>query len=221
MVVKPRLCQFRKSRKSNNKYIWLIYSLQSDDSEYLLGVLPGKLLQRFGDSDVFLLSEAEGSELVHEITQYAWNRLINYLSLRERSEAECVSYLKGLSLEKGAIQTLIEKGKQYNYINDDRFADLLVASYVNRNKSRVEIKNSLYEKKINPQIIERSLKNNYPEDEGKRVVFYHIEKGIKKYPDRSSYKDYQRCISYLMRKGFAFEDFREELYHYYMTTEEY
>ena len=213
--------QFRKSKKNNNKYTWLIYSLQSDDSENLLGILPGKLLQRFGDSDVFLLSEADGRELEHEITQYAWNRLINYLSLRERSEAECVNYLQGLFLEKSAIQTLIEKGKQYNYINDERFAELLVASYVNRNKSRLEIKNSLYEKKINPQIIERSLKNNYPEDEGKRVVSYHIEKGIRKYPDRSSYKDYQKCINYLMRKGFAFEDFREELRRYYLTTEEY
>ncbi|MFA5498485.1 MAG: RecX family transcriptional regulator [Candidatus Cloacimonadia bacterium] len=220
MVAKLQMRQFRKSKKYNSKYLWHIYSTNFDGDELMLGVLPSTALRQYGDSDIFILNDEEAVLLEKEIVKYAWNRLLNYLSIRERSEAECVNYLYGLSLNEKFTQQLLSKGKEYNYLNDERFAELFVTSYLNRNKSRSETKTALYQKRIEPRIIEEALEKYYPADESSRVLAHHVEKGIRKYPDRNSRKDQQKCIAYLMRKGFSYSDFRDSLDKYYFVQTE-
>jgi SOS response regulatory protein OraA/RecX len=187
----------------------------------LLGVLPLKRIALYNTGSSFFLEENDLDALIEEVRQYAWERLLRYLAYRERSIAECRHYLKTLPLREEINNELLQRAIENKYLDEQRFAELLTQSYVSRNKSRNELKTALISKRIPKEIIERVIAGHYTEEDKREILEYQIEKVIKKYPDRSSAKDYQKSIAYLMRKGFNYEDFAEELKKYYRNRETY
>ncbi len=192
-----------------------------DESDHIIGALPLSNALLFGGQDSeFSISDEEYEKLISEIVNYAWNRLLNYLTYRERSVAECRNYLKNLPLNEKYIQALIDKAQKYNYLNESRFAELLVSSLINRKKSLPEIKNALFQKQIENDLTESLIAKLYDRDTKKEILRAMVEKAIKRYPESDSYKDYQKCIAFLMRKGFHYSDFSDLLRAYYRETGE-
>jgi regulatory protein len=232
---------FRKISRGKQQHIHVIYQYPADQSEDLeddlnsdpqshfeetdvavLGILPRKISSKYGeDNSFFRLSTGDASLLRQEIERYAWERLLKYLTYRERSEVECREYLKQLPLAPDISQDLISRAHKYNYLDDNRFAELLTVSLINRNKSRVEVYTALKQKRIAPEIIQKVLSEHYTTESKQEIIKHHVEKGIRKYPNKNSYKDYQKCIAYLMRKGFAFADIQESVKAYYKNDDDY
>lgn len=187
------------------------------DHAVFLGVLPYRTLLRFSGSDEFVLEREQVEGLLTAISDYGWERLIRFLSFRERSLFECRSFLHKLPVNSIITENLIQKAIEKKYLDEFRFAELLTRSFISRQKSIKELKAELINKRIPAEIIADVLSRNYTDTEKKEVLSYHVEKGIRKYPDKNSYKDYQKCISYLMRKGFDYSDFSDSLQAYYRT----
>ncbi|MBW6515544.1 MAG: RecX family transcriptional regulator [Candidatus Cloacimonetes bacterium] len=203
------------------------YQIETLDNPYhipenaqLWGVLPSKVITNYSLANEFILDKDRAAELKNEISNYAWERLLKYLSFRERSIDECRNYLKNLPVSNDLIKSLIQRALEKKFLNEERFAELLTQSYISRRKSKTELKTSLISKRIPPEMIEKVLQENYNEEDKKEILQYHIEKGIRKYPDKNSAKDYQKCIAYLMRKGFHYGDFRDDLLKYYHNIED-
>ncbi len=216
---------FSKKRETN--LLSDTYLIETEESFYhipenarLLGALPAKELLAYNSEREFFLEEERGKKLQEEIAHYAWGRLLKYLGYRERSIAECQKYLKALPLGEDLAKILIKKALDMKYLDEKRFAELLTQSFISRRKSKRELKSGLIAKRIDPDLIDKVMKKNYTEEEQKEILQYQIDKGIRKYPDKNSYKDLQKCIAYLIRKGFSYGDFRDQLLQYYRNTEE-
>jgi len=219
--------------KNRQNYLKIVYSLAEDfspdleedpellkENATLIGPIPAKKLRAYSSESVFCLDEERSKTLQDTVIHYAWERLLRYLSLRERSIGECRSYLQRLQLSEESINDLINKAIKKRYIDEERFAELLTRSYVNRRKSRTELRNALIAKRIPADIIEKIIDLYYTREDRDEILRYHISKGIRKYPVKKSRKDYEKCISYLMRKGFNYADIRDELLLYYVDTGE-
>lgn len=190
------------------------------DDAHLIGILPGKTLQKYSRENLFYLDDLQMRDLYEEVNSYARERLIHYLSLRERSIAECRSYLNNLPLGKDLADSLIREAIERKYLDERRFAELLTRSYISRHKSRQELKTALINKRIPSEVIDTIMDKHYTDEDKREVLEYHIEKGIRKYPGKASARDYQKCIAYLMRKGFHFDDFKDKLLMFYRGVEE-
>jgi len=227
------MSRFLAISKKGKNYLKIVYSLVDDpptdleeDPELLkdnatpLGAIPAKKLKLYNSKSVFQLDESRSKALKDEIVHYAWERLLRYLSLRERSIEECRNYLQRLYLSEATINELINRAKEKRYLDEERFAELLTRSYISRHKSRAELKSALITKRIPAEIIAKTIEKYYTDEDRDEILRYHIGKGIRKYPDKKSRKDYEKCIAYLMRKGFNFSDFRDELLLYYREAGE-
>ena len=204
------------------------YQIESADNPYhipanaqLWGALPMKQLAGYSLQNEFYLDEQRASALKQDITHYAWERLLKYLSFRERSITECRKYLQNLPLKGEISNELIKRATEKKFLDETRFAELLTESYISRHKSRTELKTALIEKRISPEIVEQVLQEHYKDENQREILQYHIEKGIRKYPAQNSAKDHQKCIAYLLRKGFHYSDFRDELKSYYRNSDDY
>lgn len=185
----------------------------------LIGVLPNKRLLQYSSRSGFFLNEEDTGRLTEEIVSYAWERLVRYLTYRERSIAECRTFLSKLPVNEEIINDLLNRAVHKKYLDEERFAELLAQSYISRHKSRRELKTALISKRIPEELISKVVNDHYTTENRKEIIRYHIKKGIRKYPDKGSYHDYQKCIAYLMRKGFSFDDFFDELQKYYRSTD--
>ena len=102
---------------------------------------------------------------------------------------------KGINVS--GINLAIKLAKEYGYINDETFARNFVSQY--SNKSKRELKNKLYLKGINKNIIDEVVNDIDPDKEievaGRLAEKYMRNKTIDK-------KSLSNLYSYLLRKGF-------------------
>ncbi len=204
-----------KNSEVDTDGISLTEELKEDDWD-LLGLLPTKAASKYGqEKQYFKLTADQYEQLEQEIKHHAYEKLLNYLAYRERSLSECKEYLKRLPVNDHFIDTLISKSVSQNYINDDRFAEVLTESQISRNKSRLEAKNSLIKKGVCSALIETILEQLYTPEITANIVGYHLNRAFRKYPDTKSYKDYHKCIAYMMKKGFKYDDFIDKVKTFY------
>ena len=216
------MIQFRKKSSGLKDHLCIVFRFSSESDDYeVSGIIPTKQVIRYcGDQVFFQLPEDEAVLLEEEIVAYTWGRLLKFLTYRERSTEECKIYLKQMPTSETICSILIDRAKAYRYLDDKRFAELLTVSMISRKKSWNEIRHALTLKGISVETVSETLTTHYKEESRGEVIRYQFEKGVSKYPDRNSYQDYQKCISYLMRKGFSYSDFQEMIKGYYHSNDD-
>ena len=181
--------------------------------EEIWGILPAKILRFFSlhpdiEND---LPETEKNKILLEIEKYSWDRLLNFITYRERSTWECKNFLKLLPLKSALIEKLLVKAIELNFLKDERFAEMLVSDLLQNGKSRQEIKNKLYEKKVNSQIIEDSLNEQLSPDVVENLLNINLDRAIRKYVSLPSEKRKEKILNYLTRKGFSYWEVKEKM----------
>jgi SOS response regulatory protein OraA/RecX len=78
-------------------------------------------------------------------------------------------------------------------------------------KSKIETTFKLKNKGVDPNLIEQEIAQQYDSDAQNRVIQENITKVIKIYTNRGSKDIYNKCCSYMMRKGFFYSDFSDIL----------
>ena len=149
-------------------------------------------------------------------------RMYGLFSVRMRSEREVRDYLKQYSfkrklkdqeeLSEVVIEELIERLKQKDLLNDERFAsEWIHARRVSKQKGINAIKAELYQKGISREIIESQLdprlRGDGTEDEEseEELAMRALEKKIKSPKLLEDVKEKQRILGFLMRKGFTYD----------------
>lgn len=190
--------------KRKTKTIYKVYK-----EGKIWGILPEKSLLFFDlskEKPTYIDSSQKIEEIAEKIERYAWEKLIHYLSYRERCEYECRVYLKRLPLNEQSVEILIKKAKKNRYIEDERYADFYTYALIKKNLSRREIYNRLREKRIAEEIIEANLRLHYTLDEKKNILIKMVKKALRKYRKFDNYTKYQKVMNYLARKGFNYND---------------
>ena len=188
-------------------------SLVLANNEYW-GILPDKILHFYckGQLEYFELSDKEADKLLKEINKHSWNKLLDYLAYRERSFGECEEFLsKKIFLKKELQTALLEKAASLNFIDDERFAEMLTDDLIRNSKNRVEIKNKLYSKKINENIISNILQKKFDSKIANEILEVNINKAKRRFSNLKKNEQNEKILNYLTRKGFTYWEVKEKL----------
>ncbi len=178
------------------------------------GILPDKILHFYnkGQLDHFDLNDEEAAKLLEEIKKQSWNKLLDFIAYRERSFDECREFLsKKIFLKKELQSVLLRKAVSLNFINDIRFAEMLTDDLIRSSKSIVEIKNKLYQKKINEDIISSVLQKKFDSQTAADILEANFKKAKTRFSNLTKNKRNEKILNYLTRKGFSYWEVKEKL----------
>jgi regulatory protein len=145
--------------------------------------------------------------------QKTFDRAVNLLTYKPRSIEE----LRERLLEKAwtnheIVDAVIEKLKEYNYLNDEQFATNLAASKIrSKNFGKRRLQQDLKRKKLDNETIEKALENAFEEYPEEDVIDRAVAKRlrIKGIPETPNEK--RNFFGYLMRQGFDYDLIRKKM----------
>lgn len=161
----------------------------------------------------------------------AYERSLNYVMIRPRSEREIREYLtrtflypkpkvftsktgervvKKQSVDKTSVQAMIERVmsrlKEKNYINDEIFAKAWIESReFSKKTSKRRLQQELQQKGVAPEIIATMLQNSEVNEHA------NLRGLITKKRRLSRYQDDAKLLPYLVRQGYSYSDVKDAL----------
>ena len=197
--------------KSKTKTIFIVYT----DSE-IWGILPLRILQIFSiyPEKETTITNKQLKELLLEIEKYAWDKLLNFLTYRERSCWEAKNYLKQLPLINRICKKLVTKAVAKNFISDYRFAELYIEDLIEKGKNEKEIKQKLFEKHIPEVMINSMLSELFTPQKKEEVLIKNIEKALARFIQYKGRERREKILNYMSRKGFSYGEVKEKLEEY-------
>ena len=152
------------------------------------------------------ISKEELSEL-EKASEFGklYQRTLEWVLIRPRSERETYDYLKKKTFEKrldeNYIGSIIEKLEDKKYLDDLKFAEWYVENrFVKKGVSRRRLEVELVKKGISREIINQVFSESERNDETEILK--------KKKKKRAKYDD-EKLIQYLVRQGFPYELVRD------------
>lgn len=142
--------------------------------------------------------------LIAEEEIKTYNYALSVLSRIAKSEKK----LRDKMLEKGYdnnfIDNAIIKLKQQKYIDDERYSEMLISSKINISKyGKRKIKEALFEKGIDREIIDEKI-NQLSEEEELERAFTLGAKKLNTLKEEDTRKKGLKLSNYLINKGFEF-----------------
>ena len=146
-----------------------------------------------------------------------YNLTLRYLSYRPRSEKEIFDYLKkkasnSTSLTEEIINKILEKLKEYQFIDDKVFAKFWVEQRTKFKRKPIRIiEYELKQKGIDVNLIEEILSTFDDKDLDLENAKKLAEKKLDFYRSLDVRKRKEKVTNYLLRKGFNFETVKKVL----------
>lgn len=179
-----------------------------------------KLKLVFDDADALHVPEKEfamltlevGDELdlqmydrILEVLVYpqAKKKAMDLLVRQDHAEGELYQKLKQKGFPEKACEVAIAYVKSFHYLDDERFARNYIESRKQK-KSRFELIMELRRKMVRDEIIEDAFSNLGIEDESETIRNL-IQKKCSHGVEQLTWKDKQKLVAYLSRKGFSFD----------------
>ena len=138
-------------------------------------------------------AQAENEKLV------AFDKCLKLLSV-PKTEKQVKDYLFGKGYTKKTVDYCIEKLNEYNYLNDEAFANLYVKSYSLKKGKRL-LEFELKSKGVSQEIINNVLANYESKEED---LLFLAEKFIKN--KEKNKKTAQKLTAHLFSKGFSLDE---------------
>ena len=171
------------------------------------GILPDRILLTYfplpfaGEID-----GEQGKELLSLIEKNARQQLGKYVSAQEHSSVQCRQFLARKKYSAELIDTLLKEFQTKKYIDDQRFVQILIASLVERKKSKRAIILKLKETHLPTELWEGKLKEIYNSEEEKENLKEQFDKLLFRYRDLPLNKQKEKVFASLYRKGFNLDD---------------
>jgi len=206
-----------------------ISSTKKNTKRYVV-FIDGKFAFSISDFVLAKYKIKEGLDLSHELIhkilfeenlEYLKQRALDLVSRRPRSEREITNKLENLlkkriskfskllqndkDISKLLIQETLYFLKKYDYLDDLKFANWIVEQRLNQKKGPLFIKQDLYKKGVNKEIINEALSLI----DTSKSIEKSYKQALKKYKNEiNEYKKKQKIYSYLMRQGFSYDDIK-------------
>ena len=180
------------------------------EGEKPLGVLPKKMFCGLslgeGENDIDLKGY---QSIVESIIKHAFTRLLSYLGRAEHSNLQCTYFLRKIPLCAELIPQVLEKAVSRDFVNDSRFARMIVQKDILRNKSKGYIINSLVSKGISKSDYEPALQKCYT---AKRfeIAKTNLQKAKRKFANvKNKFQKDRKILEFMKRRGFSYGDILE------------
>jgi regulatory protein len=138
------------------------------------------------------------------------NRAFLYLARRNHAEKE-LRYKLLKKFPRGAlIEKTIERLKELGYINDEKFARDWIEYRLNgKPRGRILIRRELLAKGVNVELVEKILDLVYNRDRERKELVRLLD--LRKNRYAKDKKQRNKLISYLLRRGFLWEDIKDKM----------
>lgn len=142
-------------------------------------------------------------------------RMYRLFSIRQRSEKEVRDYFRIKNYElriKGkeeysdlVVESLINKLKQKDMINDEQFTrDWVEARRKSKHKSKIALKQELFQKGINREIIEAVINHQSSVISEEQIAEQALERKVKTWKDLEPLEFKKKAYDFLLRRGFGY-----------------
>ncbi|WP_312832571.1 RecX family transcriptional regulator [Sedimentibacter saalensis] len=142
--------------------------------------------------------------LTAEEEMNAYNYAVNLLSRAPKSEKELKMKMQDKGYDVIFIENVIKKLREQRYIDDERYSEMFISSKINTSKDgRRKIKEALYNKGINKEMIDEKLSSVSEEEEIERA-FLLAKKKLASMKEEDTRKKTLKLSNYLINKGFEY-----------------
>lgn len=165
-----------------------------------------KRIKRIDDADRIVKDPVRARERT-------MNRAVKLLAAKPRSIGE----LKERLLEKtwtdeNIVNSVIDKLKEYDYLNDEVFAHgLAVSKLRQRPQGKRRLQQSMSQKKIDSSIIESAISAAFEQIPESELIDLAIAKRLRLKGKPVTRDDVKKFYDHLFRQGFSYELIRERL----------
>lgn len=149
------------------------------------------------------LSEDRIAELQSEdIREVAYQKALNFLSYRERSESEVYKHLSGKGHQDEVIEEVLERLRRAGLLDDNRFAHKWVE---NRSEFRPRSRRALVYELKQKGISETAIQAAVADIDEERMAYLAAQKKSRRYRSLEWQEFRQKMYTYLAGKGFTYQ----------------
>lgn len=132
----------------------------------------------------------------------ALTKISSFCAYQERTQQEVRDKLYGYGLHKDAVEMLIVKLIQENFLNEERFAKAYAGGKFRIKKlGRKKIQEGLKQKNISEYCIRQGMKE-IPEAEYRATLLELIQKKDQNVKEKNTYKRKHKIAQYVIAKGY-------------------
>lgn len=195
MPVITKIARQKNNNERYNLYLDEKYAFSLDEAVLIKYQLSkGKVIEEFTLDEIVFDDEV----------RKAFNKAINFLSYRMRSEHEVKQKLLQNEFGEAVILEAIRKLYEFGFLNDESFTKALVETQKrNSKKGPTAIRQELKKKGIEKDLQEKVL-GDYSEEEQVGIAVTLAEKIIKQSQDKTPRQIKQKVQDTLQRKGYNF-----------------
>lgn len=141
------------------------------------------------------------------------NRAVKLLAAKPRSVRELRErLLEKLWTDLGIVDRVIEKLKEYKYLDDEQFArDLAVSKLRQKPQGKRRLQQTMSQKKLDKDVVENAIAQAFetlPED---GLIDIAIAKRLRLKGRPDTREDTKKFYDHLLRQGFGFDLIREKM----------
>ena len=175
------------------------------DEEYAFAIDMSILIKYSLRKDMLLDDETIDDILKSEEKISVYNYGISVLSRAAKSEYELRLKMKDKGFDSRLIDNAINTLKEQKYLDDERYCEMFINDKINISKhGTLKIKEALYFKGIDKEIIEEKIKSISVEEEEERA-FVLGQKKLFSIKEEDTRKKGIRLSNYLIGRGFEYE----------------
>lgn len=141
------------------------------------------------------------------------NRAVKLLAAKPRSVAELRErLLEKLWTDEAIVDAVIEKLKEYKYLDDDQFArDLALSKLRQKPQGRRRLQQTMSQKKLDKETRETAVAEAFEKLPESEMIDLAIEKRLRLKGIPETREDKKRFCDHLLRRGFDYDLIREKM----------
>ena len=210
----PIITKIGRQKNNNERYNLYLdekYAFSVDEAVLIkYQLMKGKVLEAFTIDEIIFDDEV----------RKAYNKAINFLSYRMRSEHEVKQKLLSSDFGEAVVLEAIRKLYEHGFLNDESFTKALVATQKkNSKKGPAAIRQELKKKGIEKDLQEEVLAA-YSEEEQLAIARTITEKIINQNQQKTPRQVQQKVQDALQRKGFNFSIVSQAIASFEMEKEQ-
>jgi regulatory protein len=141
------------------------------------------------------------------------NRAVKLLAAKPRSIGELRQrLLEKLWTNDEIVDAVIEKLKEYKYLDDEQFArDLAVSKLRQKPQGKRRLQQSMSQKKLDKELVDTAITEAFDKLPEADLIDLAIEKRLRIKGKPETREDTKKFYDHLLRQGFSFDLIREKL----------
>ena len=141
------------------------------------------------------------------------NRAVKLLAAKPRSIGELRErLLEKMWTDESIVDAVIEKLKEYKYLDDQQFANNLAASKLRQKpQGKRRLQQAMSQKKLDKEIVSQAIYSAFEKMPEADLIDVSIEKRLRLKGKPETREDLKKFYDHLLRQGFGFDLIRQKM----------